>query len=694
MKDNVHQVDRTEAESFLRTLDPEATRWTFQTFDDDKERKNKKLARVIHGTLAERWEELRRLNAQGAGIFVTINETDLKGRSAENIIRIRSLFIDLDGAPLEPVIADSLLTHPHIISESSPGKWQCFHLMKGVKKENFKALQLELASRFHGDPLVHDLPRVMRLPGFFHQKNPQAPHLVRIRTINPAEPVDIEREFSATRSGWSRFFFHAIHAKHPEPDRLQPLPQWLHDLIGDDAGKGVSQHADDLPAPVSVAKIKAALAAVPRTINHLEWLSIGCGLLKELGSAQGFEVFDAWCSTDKELYQGRDQVEGQWRSFIAKDGYGYGIGSLFRIADQADSTWRTRHRHGIAEAPKTGNLIQSSREFVGGFVPPFYLIDGLLQQQFVYCVTGMTGHGKTTVMLLIAAHVACGLPLDKREVEKARVLFFAGENPDDIRMRWIKLCEEMNLDAAAMDVFFLPGTPPISNAEIRKRIDTEAARHGPFGLLIIDTSAAYFQGDDENSNAQLGAHARMLRTFVNLPGGPTVVVTAHPPKNPNMDNMLPRGGGAFLNEMDGNLVCINNDGVVTVHWHGKFRGPDFAPILFKLNPGTSDKLKDAKGRLIWTVTAAPISEVEKTGLENTGRRRQDELLVLLSGNPHLSLAEMAVKLGWMNSKGEPNRTLVNRTLANLIKDKLIERKRDRIVLTKDGEKVVKDSDIM
>lgn len=344
--------------------------------------------------------------------------------------------------------------------------------------------------------------------------------------------------------------------------------------------------------------------------------------------------------------------------------------------------------------PQADKLIQSSKEFVGGFVPPFYLIDGLLQQQFVYSVTGMTGHGKTTVMLLIAAHVACGLSLDKREVEKARVLFFAGENPDDIRMRWIKLCEEMNLDAAAMDVFFLPGTPPISNAEIRKRIDAEAAKHGPFGLLIVDTSAAYFQGDDENSNAQLGAHARMLRTFVNLPGGPTVVVTAHPPKNPNMDNLLPRGGGAFLNEMDGNLVCINNDGVVTVHWHGKFRGPDFAPIPFKLNPGTSEKLKDAKGRLIWTVTAAPISEVEKTGLENTGRRRQDELLVLLSGTPHLSLAGMAEQLNWRTSKGEPNRTLVNRTLANLIKDKLIDRKRGRIVLTKDGEKAVKDADLM
>jgi hypothetical protein len=159
-----------------------------------------------------------------------------------------------------------------------------------------------------------------------------------------------------------------------------------------------------------------------------------------------------------------------------------------------------------------GSLIQSSAEFVDGFVPPDYLIDGWLIRQFVYSMTGMTGHGKTTVVLLIAALVACGLPLDGRQIEKSRVLFFAGENPDDIRMRWIKLCEELGYDPPEMDVHFMPGTPPISVPEIRARIDAEAARRGPFGLLIVDTSAAYFRGDDENSNVQLGAHARMMRS--------------------------------------------------------------------------------------------------------------------------------------------------------------------------------------
>jgi hypothetical protein len=39
-----------------------------------------------------------------------------------------------------------------------------------------------------------------------------------------------------------------------------------------------------------------------------------------------------------------------------------------------------------------------------------------------------------------------------------------------------------------------------------------------------------------------------------MPGGPCVLVACHPPKNAGDDNLLPRGGGAFIAEMDGNLT--------------------------------------------------------------------------------------------------------------------------------------------
>jgi AAA domain len=93
-----------------------------------------------------------------------------------------------------------------------------------------------------------------------------------------------------------------------------------------------------------------------------------------------------------------------------------------------------------------GSLIQTSAEFVAGFVPPDYLIDGLIQRRFVYSMTAPTSAGKTSIVMRLAAHTALGLPLGNREVEQGKVLYLAGENPDDVRMRWIKLCEEMGVE--------------------------------------------------------------------------------------------------------------------------------------------------------------------------------------------------------------------------------------------------------
>src|SRR5262245_34089444 len=92
--------DRAEAERFLTALDPNATEFTFQTFDDNAERKKERkakgkkdsFAKVFNGTLAQHWDALVKLNAKGAGIYVTLNETDFKGRTAKNIVRIRAFF--------------------------------------------------------------------------------------------------------------------------------------------------------------------------------------------------------------------------------------------------------------------------------------------------------------------------------------------------------------------------------------------------------------------------------------------------------------------------------------------------------------------------------------------------------------------------------------------------------------------------
>ena len=111
------EPDLDEAKRFLRCLDPEARRFTFQTFDDC-EPKDSRLARIFHGTLAEHADTLCNLNRRGAGVCVAVNITDGSGRARPNITSVRALFLDLDGAPPEAVRECPL--RPHIQVENLP----------------------------------------------------------------------------------------------------------------------------------------------------------------------------------------------------------------------------------------------------------------------------------------------------------------------------------------------------------------------------------------------------------------------------------------------------------------------------------------------------------------------------------------------------------------------------------------------
>ncbi|MDF1484721.1 DNA-primase RepB domain-containing protein [Ramlibacter sp. H39-3-26] len=174
------QFNLEDARAFLAALDPDGV-YTFQTFHDLEKRGG---GVVLHGTLAEHQSDLMHLNQQGQGVFVMVNKGDglVHGnaktcRTTANVIAVRALFADLDGAPLEPILPH----RPHIVVESSPSRWHAYWLARDLPLTDFKPLQQQLAQKFDADPKVCDLPRVMRLPGFWHQKG--APFQTRIHKL-------------------------------------------------------------------------------------------------------------------------------------------------------------------------------------------------------------------------------------------------------------------------------------------------------------------------------------------------------------------------------------------------------------------------------------------------------------------------------------------------------------------------------
>lgn len=176
-KTNPHDIvpDLDAAQHFLDDLGGDI-KFTFMVIPEGQDCGLHRSPQELHGTLDQLGIKLGALNAIGHGIFVMINEGDLAGRKAKNVLKVRAQFVDLDGAPIEPVIHSDL--PPHIVVTTSPGRYHAYWRIEACPLGEFKERQQALAMKFGGDMAVCDLPRVMRLPGFWHLKG-SAPYLVK-----------------------------------------------------------------------------------------------------------------------------------------------------------------------------------------------------------------------------------------------------------------------------------------------------------------------------------------------------------------------------------------------------------------------------------------------------------------------------------------------------------------------------------
>lgn len=137
-------------------------------------------SKKIQGSINSSYTSLKSLNDQGYNIFMTIQKSDGQGVSTKNINRVRAVFIDLDGPPKENI--DRFKLTPHIVINSSPGKYHAYWLVRDFPLDEFKKIQQLLATLIDSDRSVSDLARVMRVPGFKHLK--KVPFEVVIESIN------------------------------------------------------------------------------------------------------------------------------------------------------------------------------------------------------------------------------------------------------------------------------------------------------------------------------------------------------------------------------------------------------------------------------------------------------------------------------------------------------------------------------
>lgn len=181
---------------------------TWQTFDDLKPGGKPRggLARMIHGHFQDVAKELKALNQNGAGIFISICATDGKGRRKSNMVAARGWWCDVDTkdarVPLEDFAALPLAP---TMTVQTPGGWHLYWLAEAPTpfSEDFTREALEAQERsiaqalstFGGDLKAVDVARVLRVPGFLHLKaEPRMVH--QVQTEGPRyTPEEVRRAF-------------------------------------------------------------------------------------------------------------------------------------------------------------------------------------------------------------------------------------------------------------------------------------------------------------------------------------------------------------------------------------------------------------------------------------------------------------------------------------------------------------------
>jgi hypothetical protein len=140
-------------------------------------------------------------------------------------------------------------------------------------------------------------------------------------------------------------------------------------------------------------------------------------------------------------------------------------------------------------------------EFCNENTPLAHIVEGIVRSGSLYTLTAKIGAGNTAfnVIIKVAVESERGDILG-RDVTRGRVAYLACENPDDIRMRFMIAARQWGIllnEIADRIVILGRCKKPEGVCEDLKRLSVTE----PFGLFVVDASAAPYSRRDINDGA-------------------------------------------------------------------------------------------------------------------------------------------------------------------------------------------------
>lgn len=619
----------------------------FLTNDDKAVVKN--VARFDPSNLDFAVDHITGMNPHKLNAYVTVNPVDAthepaSGKRASREHIAGSLFHWADADSEEAAENIRSFVGPkctmHVLTGTQPCKrphvyWELEDPTRNM--DAWEKTQRAIASTLKTDPSVVDPPRIMRVAGTINWPKPQkqakgyVPELTTLRIYEGDErhPVTSER------------MARAFHVKE------EPAADWID---GEDYERKTStQYADALK--------RARTDGEKHTgVRDLSASLAGAGVPEALAKAIIREACPVWDSG----------VEGLIRSAYRKF-YKNPEALPEQVTPQAISDFR----------------IDSGDDFLADLEPLEYLIDGLLPRGVTYSLTGHAGHGKTTLALQFALSVALGEDFAGRAVSSGDVLILAGENPYNVKWQYAAALAARNIKASGAPIHFVQGRFSINQFGdvLRAKMDEMPN----LKLVIVDSLQAFFEGDNDNDNTQMVEMAHKVRNMANTSTRPAMLIIAHPAgKIPSKDNLVPRGGGAFLNEIDGNLTVWSGDSSQqTLHHSQKFRGAGFDPVEFVMQIHEFSHLTDINGVPLKLPVSRPEVGAERADREQRSEQLLRRFLEALERGTNLSLRDMASQFGITRYRAET-------IIATARDEKLIKRYAKKWTLTDGGREFLDD----
>ena len=341
------------------------------------------------------------------------------------------------------------------------------------------------------------------------------------------------------------------------------------------------------------SKAAAAIQFINPDIDYTTWIEIGQALHTAFG-ADGHQLWANWSSHGSK-YKSEQDIDTHWKSF--HQGKGVSIGTLFhhakmggyappsKAADRKSavedfSTYIQVQQIALETAQMLADMAKQSpapseqspvepeqspapywKELsldLTKLYPVEYLIDGFLAHSFSV-TAGQPGVGKTTALISICL-IAAGFTLSDSplKTESRRKILYVTEDANQVRQSLYAYIKYWNLDPTEVANWFIVIESKRSKVPEILLLAENVIRHTtterPF--LIIDTSNATLEIDNENDNSEVGSYMAAIKQTIYTQLSTPIKIITHTAKTAqtNDDSALARGASAFTG--DATLTAI------------------------------------------------------------------------------------------------------------------------------------------